>query len=93
MVSREGSAANQPRWSGDGKAIIYVTPTLQLMSVSVDTTKSFQFEAPRRLFNVPLLTGFTMTADGKRLLMPLPEGSNAQSPFTVVTNWQAVLQK
>ena len=64
-----------------------------LMAVSISAEKTIQFEAPRLLSTVQLLSTIDVTADGKRFLIPLPEGSNAPSPFTVVTNWQAVLKK
>src|SRR5204863_3565944 len=38
-----------------------------------------------------LLNPFDVTADGKRFLVAQPEGSNAQTPFTIVLNWQASL--
>jgi eukaryotic-like serine/threonine-protein kinase len=92
MISK-GGANGTPHWRGDGKELYYTTPTLQLMAVGVSAEKTFQFEAPRSLSTVQLLAAFDVTADGKRFLIPLPEGSNAPSPFTVVTNWQAVLKK
>jgi hypothetical protein len=33
------------------------------------------------------------TADGKRFLFPVPADRTAQTPFTVVLNWQAGLKK
>jgi hypothetical protein len=48
---------------------------------------------PRRLFALPLLSLFDVTGDGTRFMIPTPEGANAPSPFTVVTNWQAGLAK
>lgn len=47
----------------------------------------------RTLFATPLQFAGDVTTDGKRFVYPAPEGSNAPSPFTVVTNWQAVLKK
>ena len=37
-----------PHWRGDSKEIYYVSATGQLMDVSLDTQKSFQYAAPRR---------------------------------------------
>jgi eukaryotic-like serine/threonine-protein kinase len=92
MVSKNGGI-NSARWRADGKELVYPTTTLQVMAVSVSPGKTFQFEAPRLLFTVPLLAPFDVTADGKRFLIAAPEGSSAPSPFTVVTNWQAALKK
>jgi serine/threonine protein kinase len=92
MVSKD-SATGLPHWRADSKQLYFLTSTLQLVSVDVNADKSFQFESPRVLFSVPLIAAYDMVPDGKRLLIPLPEGTNAPSPFTVVTNWNAVLQK
>jgi Tol biopolymer transport system component len=92
MVSKD-SATGLPHWRADSKQLYFLTSTLQVVSVGVNADKSFQFESPRLLFSVPLIAAYDMVPDGKRLLIPLPEGTNAPSPFTVVTNWNAVLQK
>ena len=92
LISKNGGNM-QPRWRGDGKELFYTTPALQEMAVTINAGKTFEFEAPRLLFTVPLLSALDVTPDGKRFLIPLPEGTNAPSPFTVVTNWQAVLKQ
>ena len=61
--------------------------------MDVRTEKTFEPGIPRRLFTLPLLNALDVTADGKRLVVPVPEGANAPSPFEVVTNWQAALTK
>jgi hypothetical protein len=91
LVSKGGGVF--PHWRGDGKELFYFTVALQQMAVDVSTEKAFQPGVPRQLFPIPLLTPGDVTADGKRFLFPAPEGSNAPSPFTVVTNWQAALKK
>ena len=66
------------------------------MAVNVNAEKAFQPEAPRPLFNIPLLSpgdAGDVSADGKRFLYAAPEGSNTPSPFMVVTNWPATLKK
>jgi Tol biopolymer transport system component len=91
LISKGG--AINPHWRGDGKELYYTETTLQLMAVDVRTEKTFDPGAPRRLFTQPLLNSVDVTADGKRFVVPAPDGANAPSPFTVVTNWQAVLKK
>jgi len=91
LVSRGGGVV--PQWRGDGKELFYFTVALQQMAVDVSTEKTFQPGVPRRLFTIPLLSPGDVRADGKRFVFPAPEGSNAPSPFTVVTNWQAALKK
>jgi hypothetical protein len=63
------------------------------MAVEVNTAKTLRPGVPRRLFGFPLLTSDDVSADGQRFLHVAPEGSNAASPFIVVTNWQAALRK
>jgi len=61
------------------------------MAVEVTTDKAFQAGLPRRLFN----SAPDVSADGKRFLYGAIGGSGttAQTPFTVVLNWQAALKK
>jgi Tol biopolymer transport system component len=89
----KGAFPQLPRWRSDGGELFYRAPTLQVMAVEVHTTKAFEPRPARPLFSTPLQFPGDVTADGKQFLYPAPEGSNAPSPFTVVTNWQAVLKK
>jgi hypothetical protein len=73
--------------------MFYRAPTLQVMAAEVRTEKAFEASPARPLFATPLQFPGDVTSDGKRFLFPSPEGTNAPSPFTVVTNWQAVLKK
>ena len=91
MVSKGGGL--YPRWRSDGKELFYLATSIQHMAVDTNTEKTFQAGIPRRLFQGLLLNPFDVTADGKRFLVAQPEGSNAQTPFTVVLNWQAGLKK
>ncbi len=83
----------QPRWRTDGKELFYYSPALQQMAVDVIASPTFVPGTPKRLFGIPLLSPGDVTGDGKRFIYPTPEGSNAPSPFIVVTNWQAGLKK
>jgi poly(3-hydroxybutyrate) depolymerase len=46
---------------------------------------------PKQLFVAPAYSGWDVTADGMRFLMAVPPGRGlrAQTPITVVLNWQA----
>lgn len=83
----------RPRWRTDGKELFYYSPALQQMAVDVIASPTFVPGTPKRLFGIPLLSPGDVTGDGKRFIYPTPEGSNAPSPFIVVTNWQAGLKK
>ncbi|HSR06836.1 MAG TPA: protein kinase [Bryobacteraceae bacterium] len=86
-----------PRWRGDGKELFYIALSqFQQMAVDVTADKTFQAGVPRRLFTAPqFLFSYSVSSDGKRFLFPAigGAGANAQTPFTVVTNWQAALKK
>ena len=93
QISRGGGQT--PRWSRDGRELVYRVPDGQLMSVKVDitATRSFQYEAPQPLFP----DGFAFRAlnamydfapDGKRFVM-IQDGE-AAAPVThvrFVFNW------
>jgi len=77
----------------DGKELFY-TDASQQFAVDVNTDTTFRPGAPRRLFASPGWNyAHDVAADGKRFLYATPEGSNAQMPYMVVTNWQAALKK
>jgi eukaryotic-like serine/threonine-protein kinase len=92
QVSNNGGT--DPRWRGDGRAIFYMTPDGTVMQVDVKTGATFQSEAARALFKLP--PGSTppdVTGDGKRFLAGVPTDQDAQTPFTVITNWQSALKR
>ena len=84
------------RWQGDGKALFYVALDGTIMVVDVAAVSSFQASTPTRLSKFPKLARhdlWDVNRDGTRFLLGLPEQQTAQVPFTVVTNWQASLQR
>jgi eukaryotic-like serine/threonine-protein kinase len=84
----------RPWWSPDGKELYYVTPDGRVMVAPVSTTPTFQAGAPKFLFQVqPGRMVGSYTADGKRFLFPIPVVQTAQTPFSLVLNWQAGLKK
>ena len=88
LVSKGGGL--NPVWRGN--QLFYNTLALQQMVVDVNADGTFQPGVPRPLFLMPLLTRGDVSPDGKRFLQISPEGSNAPSPFIVVSNWQAGLK-
>jgi Tol biopolymer transport system component len=93
MISRGGGVI--PRWRSDGKKLFYLSGGgAQQMEVDVIADKAFQPGTPQRLFpTTGILTTPDGTGDGKRFLYATPEGANAQTPMTIVLNWQAGLKK
>jgi eukaryotic-like serine/threonine-protein kinase len=83
----------RPWWSPDGKELYYLTPDGKVMVVPVSTSPTFQAGVPKFLFqeqSLRIVGGYT--ADGKRFLFPISMVQAAQTPFTVVLNWQAELK-
>jgi len=96
QVSRDGAVPEIPKWRGDGKEIIFAAPNNAVMAVDVNSAgAAFQLGTPHQLFTAPNGAGFDVTADDKRFLMSVVPGTGqqAQSPITVVLNWQADLKK
>lgn len=83
----------QPRWSGDGKELFYLSLDRRMMSVEVQTSPSFQAGNPKPLFEVRIpnisFGQYDVSSDGERFLMNLPAGDQQMTPITLVTNWSA----
>ncbi|MDQ5871398.1 MAG: protein kinase [Acidobacteriota bacterium] len=88
--------AQHPRWTRDGRELLYLSADRRLMSVPVRTTPSLELGAPAPLF---VLKGrwswsdFDVSPDGKRLLALVPEVVADELPLSVAVNWTAELEK
>ncbi|HYT65016.1 MAG TPA: hypothetical protein VEL51_01265 [Vicinamibacterales bacterium] len=83
-----------PRWRGDGKELFYLTPNGTVTSVSFGTDRGVEIGPPKVLFQVPgAEVDWAVTRNGERFLLAAPAGHSTPSPFTVVFNWQAALNK
>jgi Tol biopolymer transport system component len=79
-------------WSPDGRELFYVAADRQLMSVPVRTAPALQLGSPTALFTLKgrLQTfnadriGFSMSPDGKRFLVTIPEVVADELPLTAV---------
>jgi serine/threonine protein kinase len=94
QVSKDGGT--DAKWRGDGKEITFVGPGNALMAVDVNGSgAAFQMGTPQKLFTFSANTGGDVTADGKRFLLTVTsaQDQNAQTPITVVLNWQADFKK
>ena len=91
LVSKDGG--RDPAWREDGKELVYEDNHGMLMSVSLDTTRTFEAGAPQALFRVPSgANSISQTGDLKRFLMPLPVERKTPQEFTVVLNWTSALK-
>jgi Tol biopolymer transport system component/predicted Ser/Thr protein kinase len=98
QVSNQGGTF--ARWRGDGKELFYISSNNKMMAAGVQTSAtSVETDTPRELFPVstpgPLGYPYDVTADGQRFLVLEAVGATqgTAAPLTVVTNWQAGLQK
>jgi serine/threonine protein kinase len=97
-ISTEGGS--QPRWSPNGRELLYLRRDGTLMSVPVETAPTFVQGAPVPLFKTGL-TGvdayrldYVPSADGKRILLSTPIINQYGRPaITVVLNWPALLKR
>jgi hypothetical protein len=96
-ISTRGGS--QPRWSGNGRELMYIQSDGTLMSVPTQAVPSFVSAIPVPLFKTRL-TGvdafrleFVPSADGKRILMSTPTDEGDRPAITVVVNWPALLKR
>ena len=93
QVSKDGGAL--AKWRADSKELIFRAPNGSPMAVDVSTTgAALQAGVPKQLFALPPNVGeWDVTADGKRFIVGVPPvQQTAQTPITVVLNWEAGLK-
>lgn len=93
QVSTQGGS--RPRWSGDGRALFFVSlDELHIMRADVRANAAtFENDAPRVFAEIPVMSvarsPFDATADGRLLLL---ERTITQGvPLAVITNWRSLL--
>ena len=71
LVSPAGGT--RPRWRSDGQELFYVSPTREIVSVSVKTASKFEVGLITRMFETSMPsddTSYDVSSDGKRFLIP-----------------------
>jgi Tol biopolymer transport system component len=97
QVSTAGGV--QPLWRGDGRELFYLDLRGALMSVDVDTTRTFSSGNPRVLFRTSLEDPSSMsedygaTADGQRFLFRMPAADDRPPELKLVLGWTALLEE
>jgi Tol biopolymer transport system component len=86
---------NDPRWSRDGRELLYVAADRKLMSVPVTTRPSFRTAKPTVVFDTGLeqlwadtRNHYDVTADGRRVAVLVAETDRRAAPFTLIVNWR-----
>ncbi len=101
LVSHGGGL--RPRWSRDGKELFFVASsavngTGRLMAVPIDPGPPFRVGTPAAIVDAPFAPGtaneysYSVSPDGRRILVVQPTDDAIRAPYTLVLNWTAGLQ-
>jgi eukaryotic-like serine/threonine-protein kinase len=98
LVSRQGALAL--RWRRDGKELVYLAGDGQLYAVPIGLSPTLKIGTPVPLFAISLearaavhaQTGFDVSADGQRLLIPVVTSAQ-QSEIIVIQHWEEMLRR
>jgi serine/threonine protein kinase/Tol biopolymer transport system component len=84
VVSTSGGI--EARWTRDGREILYVSPDLRMMAVSIRTTPTIELGTPVALFAMASKrwVSFDATRDGNRFLVIVPEVVANEQPLTAM---------
>ena len=94
QISRDGGLF--PMWSADGKELFFVNQAATVVGAKIDQSSgAFRPEAPVPLgFQITLNSpGLAISKNNQRFLVVTPLDRGAQTPITVVTNWEAALKR
>ena len=85
-----------PRWRGDGREIVYLSPDRFMMSAVVKPGAAFEVSAARPLFGLSMMSRpgpvYDVTADGEKFIVASPAASRIPASLTVLTNWPSLLR-
>jgi hypothetical protein len=107
---RPGSGASQqwqvsiaggfrPRWTREGRELLFAAPNGDLMSTQVMAGPSFIATPPKPLFRLPEQPETErpifedVTTDGERLLLNVPTIPSSTYGFRIVLNWPGLLEQ
>ena len=82
------NGGSQPRWRPDGLELFYVAPDLKLMAVEIRDGSTFDFEAPKPLFqtrmdNFDAPNRYVVADNGRKFLINVPVGEEFANPVRV----------
>jgi Tol biopolymer transport system component len=87
----------QPRWSGDGREVLYLNADSVVMSVQMPNGDPRRAQAPVPIFRSTMEASsandqFAVARDGRLLLRrPLNSGEVDNAPVSVLVNWRRVI--
>ncbi|MEP6783511.1 MAG: hypothetical protein ABI983_07565, partial [Acidobacteriota bacterium] len=81
----------QPRWSGDGRTLFYISYDHRLMAAPVRSGEAFDIGKPTTLFEIAGRdwVDYDVSRDGLRFLALIPEAAVSEAPLTAVQHWDA----
>lgn len=82
-----------PRWSADGREIVYLEPANRIMAVEVSVSDSFRAQRPRLLFEANENGPFSLHPDGERILATLAADTEKSPPLSLIVNWPELLRR
>ena len=96
LISVSGGIS--PRWSQNGRELIYAGRDGKLMSVAVKADDKFEAGVPQPLFDVTMARAvrgddYVVSNDGQRLLFISRGTDGSLPPINVILNWSAGLGK
>ena len=94
QVSKEGVVEGPIAWNAGGTELVFRDMTSTLISVPVQVSGDvLKPGRPQPLFTVSVGTPWTMSKDGKRFLVAMPQGVTQPPAITVVLNWDSLFTK
>lgn len=79
-----------PKWSGDGRELLYLAQDRVITGVMVKSGTGFQHGAPQRLFASGIRTPdarFEVAKDGQRFIVPARVAEKRNEAVTLIVNW------
>jgi hypothetical protein len=91
QISAEGGSV--PKWSADGKELFFRGADGTLRVAAIETSNgAFRPAASVTVGPLPS-NGWSLDRKAQRFLVAMPLDQGAQTPITVVTNWEATLKR
>jgi eukaryotic-like serine/threonine-protein kinase len=90
LVSRGGGSESQ--WTKGGRELQYFSAG-RIMAQAVDPAKPYELKGAAETVAEVTTSGFSVSADGSKLLRVIIPSGDVPGQLVIVKNWQAVLEK